>query len=103
LTAVGVSVGTPAYMAPEQAAADPHLDHRADVYAFGCLAYEMLAGQPPFSAPTVQRLIAAHQTETPIPIGQRRANIPEAFAALILRCLEKNPADRPQTASELVA
>src|SRR5262245_9382214 len=67
LTAVGTSIGTPAYMAPEQAAADPATDHRADIYSFGCVAYELLTGRPPFVAPSLQRLITAHMAEKPQP------------------------------------
>src|SRR5207244_1345514 len=65
LTSMGVALGTPAYMAPEQAAADPSTDHRADIYAVGALAYEMLAGRPPFTAPTVQAVLAAHVSTPP--------------------------------------
>jgi serine/threonine-protein kinase len=65
LTSLGVALGTPAYMAPEQAAADPHVDHRADIYAVGALAYEMLTGRTPFVAPTPQALLAAHITRPP--------------------------------------
>jgi len=102
LTTAGVALGTPTYMSPEQAAADPHTDHRADLYAFGVMAYEMLAGQPPFSAPTPQALLAAHVTEPPLEVTQRRATIPAPLAQLIMRCLAKKPADRPQTADELL-
>ena len=102
VTSLGVALGTPAYMAPEQASADPNTDYRADVYAFGVLAYEMLTGLPPFTAKNPSQLLAAHVTEPPVPIAQRRQNIPPALGALIMRCLEKRPADRPQTAAEIV-
>src|SRR5881628_4240472 len=102
LTSLGVALGTPAYMAPEQASADPTVDHRADVYAFGILAYELLTGQTPFGGRTPQGLLAAHVTEPPEPIQKRRASLPPALAALVMRCLEKRPADRPQTAEEIV-
>jgi len=102
LTTAGVALGTPTYMAPEQAAASPHIDHRADLYAFGVMAYEMLTGQPPFSAPTPQALLAAHVTEPPLEVTQRRATIPAPLALLIMRCLAKKAADRPQTAEELL-
>jgi eukaryotic-like serine/threonine-protein kinase len=102
LTTAGVALGTPTYMAPEQAAASPHIDHRADLYAFGVMAYEMLTGQPPFSAPTPQALLAAHVTEAPLELTQRRATIPAPLAQLIMRCLAKKAADRPQTAEELL-
>ena len=82
LTSAGLALGTPVYMAPEQAMADPTTDHRADLYALGVVGYEMLAGQPPFSGRTPQHLIAAHATETPVPLEQRRAQCPSrTFAA----------------------
>jgi hypothetical protein len=102
LTTAGVALGTPTYMAPEQAAASPHVDHRADIYALGVMAYEMLTGQPPFTAPTPQALLAAHVTEPPLEVTQRRATIPPPLAQLIMRCLAKKAADRPQTADELL-
>lgn len=103
LTSLGMALGTPAYMAPEQAAGDPNVDHRADLYAVGVLGYEMLAGRPPFSGLSPQALLAAQVTATPEPVTQHRASIPPALAALIMRCLAKHPADRPQGAEELVA
>ena len=102
LTSVGIALGTPVYMAPEQAMADPHVDHRADIYALGVMAYEMLAGQPPFVAPTAQALIAAHITREPEPLRRTRPTVPEAFDELVLRCLAKRPADRFQRAQELL-
>jgi eukaryotic-like serine/threonine-protein kinase len=101
LTSLGVALGTPTYMAPEQAAADPHVDHRADIYSVGVLAYEMLAGQPPFTAPTPQAMLAAQITQTPEPLSVRRPACPPALSGAIMRCLEKRPADRWQTATEL--
>ncbi len=101
-TSLGVALGTPAYMSPEQASADPAVDHRADIYAFGILAYELLTGHTPFSGRTPQGLLAAHVTEAPELIQKRRATVPPNFAALVMRCLEKRPADRPQTALEIV-
>ncbi len=103
VTSLGIALGTPAYMAPEQASADPAVDHRADIYAFGVLAYELLTGQPPFVGRSPQNLLAAHVTESPEPITKRRANIPPALAALVMRCLEKRAADRPQSADDLVS
>jgi len=102
LTTAGVALGTPAYMAPEQAAADPHMDHRADIYAFGALGYELLAGRPPFVGPTPQAVLAAHVTTVPEPVTRHRASIPPALAALVMRCLEKKQADRYQSAEELI-
>jgi len=102
LTSLGVALGTPAYMAPEQAAADPHVDHRADIYAVGVLAYEMLCGRPPFTAPTPQALLAAHITQAPDPASRYRPAVSAQLNTLIMRCLEKRAADRWQTAAELV-
>ena len=102
LTMEGTSLGTPAYMAPEQAAADPAADHRVDVYAFGCLAYELFTGKPPFDGRPIHRIIAAHLSETPVPVAVRRSDVPEPIAALIGQCLEKDPARRPQNTTELV-
>ncbi len=100
LTAAGTSLGTPTYMAPEQAVGDA-LDHRADLYALGVVAYEMLAGQPPFDGRTAQQLMAAHATQTPEPLVRRRGSVPPVLAELIMQLLEKNPADRPLSADEL--
>jgi serine/threonine-protein kinase len=101
LTQIGMSIGTPTYMAPEQAAADPDVDHRADLYAFGCMAYEMLAGRPPFCDMSPRKLLAAHLSQPPEPILSHRPDTPPALAELVMRCLEKEPVDRPQHASEL--
>src|SRR5436309_1482619 len=97
-----MALGTPAYMAPEQAAGDPNVDHRADLYAVGALGYELLAGRPPFSGMSPQGMLAAQVTATPDPVTQHRATVPPALAALIMRCLAKHPADRPQSAEEVV-
>ena len=102
LTATGVALGTPAYMAPEQASADPNVDHRADIYAFGATAYEMLTGRAPFAGRSAQQMLAAHVTEAPVSLQQTRTAVPPALSALVMRCLEKRPADRPQTARELL-
>jgi serine/threonine-protein kinase len=101
LTTAGIALGTPTYMAPEQAVADPHVDHRADIYAFGVVGYELLAGRPPFTGAAAQQVLAAHVTATPDPITMYRP-VPPALAALVMRCLEKRPADRWQSAEELV-
>jgi len=101
LTQLGTTLGTPAYMAPEQAAADASMDHRADIYSFGIMAYEMLTGQVPFRSKTPQALLAAQLTATPPPIAARRADVPVALANLVMQCLEKERDERPQSAREL--
>ena len=101
LTQLGTSLGTPAYMAPEQAAGDPATDHRADLYAWGVVAYEVLAGRHPFAGKTsAQALMAAHFGETPAPLPKA---IPRALGALVERCLTKDPAERPASANEVLA
>ena len=102
LTSVGMALGTPAYMAPEQAAGDERTDHRADIYALGVVAYEMLAGHHPFAGRSPQATMAAHMTETPAPVEHIRQSTPPALAQLVQRCLAKSAADRPQTAQEIV-
>jgi tetratricopeptide (TPR) repeat protein len=102
LTSLGVALGTPAYMAPEQAAADPNVDHRADLYAVGAMAYEMLCGRPPFSGMSPQQVLAAHVTLPPAPLSGQRTSVPPALNTLVMRCLEKKPADRIQTAAEML-
>ena len=101
-TASGLAIGTPAYMAPEQAAGDPDTDHRADLYALGLLGYEMLAGRSPFAtSATPHEMIAAHIAERPRPVGELRPDTPLLLAELIMRCLEKRPEDRPASASAI--
>ncbi len=102
LTTAGVALGTPSYMAPEQAAADPNIDHRADIYAVGALAYELLAGRPPFTGAAPQMVLAAHVTETPEPVTKHRPSVPAALAQLVMKCLEKKAADRWQSAEDLL-
>jgi serine/threonine-protein kinase len=101
ITLAGTSIGTPAYMAPEQAAGDPATDHRADIYALGIVGYEMLVGTPPFHGRSPQQLLAAQLTEAPAPISTRRYDVPPALAALVMRMLEKDPSRRPRTAAEI--
>lgn len=101
LTSAGVSVGTPAYMAPEQATADPTTDSRADIYALGCLAYELLSGRSPFYGRSIHKMLTAHITETPTDIGKVRPDCPPALAAFVMKCLEKDPAHRPESALEV--
>jgi eukaryotic-like serine/threonine-protein kinase len=101
LTQLGTTLGTPAYMAPEQAAADATTDHRADIYSFGIMAYEMLVGQVPFKSKTPQALLAAQLTATPPPIPALRTDVPAALSMLVMRCLEKEREKRPQSAREI--
>ncbi|HLA89943.1 MAG TPA: protein kinase [Gemmatimonadaceae bacterium] len=102
LTQVGTSIGTPSYMSPEQAAGDPDTDHRTDIYSFGCMAYELLAGRPPFTEKTPRKLLAAHMGEKPAPVAELRSDTPVELAELVMRCLEKEADSRPQHASDLV-
>jgi eukaryotic-like serine/threonine-protein kinase len=102
LTTVGVALGTPQYMAPEQAAADPRVDHRADIFAAGVVAYEMLTGVSPFAARSTPAVFAALMTKVPDPPQLVRSAIPEPLGDLVMACLAKDPADRPQSAEELL-
>ncbi len=102
LTQAGVSIGTPTYMAPEQIAGDSDVDGRADLYAWGCMAYEMLTGAPPFVRDSAQRVLAAHLTETPRPVTDTRADAPPPLARLIARTLQKEPSARPANAEEIL-
>ena len=103
LTSIGMALGTPAYMAPEQAAADPSTDHRADIYAVGVMAYEMLTGSQLFGDRPPQQMLAAHAIQAPERVEIRRPTVPPALAALVMRALEKRPADRPQSADEMLS
>jgi eukaryotic-like serine/threonine-protein kinase len=102
MTSAGMAIGTPAYMAPEQLAADPAADHRIDIYAVGLLAYELLSGQSPFVGTSPQATMAAQLTRVPDPLDSVRDDVPPALAAIIMRCLEKLPEHRPQTANALL-
>ena len=103
VTTAGVALGTPAYMSPEQATADPLADHRSDLYSVGVLAYELITGAPPFGGTSPQMVLAKHVTEAPKPVTEQRGAIPPALASLVMRALEKRPADRFQTADEILA
>jgi serine/threonine-protein kinase len=102
LTQAGVSLGSPAYMAPEQAAGDPTTDHRADLYAWGVMAYELLSWRHPFADKlTAQALIAAHFVDVPAPLQPVAQGVPLAVSTVIMRCLEKNPLHRPSGAADV--
>ena len=103
LTKIGTALGTPAYMAPEQASGDPKTDHRADLYAWGMIAYELLAGKHPFSTRTTSHsLVVAQLTEIPAPLATTALDVPRKLAALVTQCVAKNPSDRPLGAREIV-
>jgi serine/threonine-protein kinase len=102
-TGTGLVIGSPAYMAPEQAAADPAADHRADLYAVGVVAFEMFAGSGPFPGRTPSQTLAAHMTERAPPLASKRRDVPPAIASLVARLLEKDPARRPQSAEEALS
>jgi eukaryotic-like serine/threonine-protein kinase len=103
ITQTGAGIGTPAYMAPEQAVGDPSSDHRADIYSFGCVAYELLTGQPPFHGLPAFQLVASHVSIVPKPVTDVRPEISPALSQLIAACLEKDPAARPQSATDLIS
>lgn len=100
LTETGLALGTPYYMSPEQASGDGHIDGRSDIYSLGCVLYEMLAGEPPFSGPTAQAILARHSVD-PVPsLRTVRRTLPEALEQAVLTALAKVPADRFTTAAE---
>ena len=103
MTQTGLSLGTPAYMAPEQAMGERAIDGRADIYALGAVLYEMLVGEAPFTGPTVQAIVARVMTESPRPVTGQRKSVPANVNAAVLRALEKLPADRFHSASEFSA
>ena len=103
LTQVGMQIGTPAYMAPEQAAGDPDVDFRADLYAFGVMAYELLAGQHPFAGKrNMHALVAAHLTEQPKPLTTHTTDVTTSLSTIVMQCLGKDPSERPESASAIV-
>jgi eukaryotic-like serine/threonine-protein kinase len=102
LTRTGSSLGTPTYMAPEQAAADPDADHRVDLYAFGVMAYELFTGRPPFHGRSPQALLTAHLVEIPPDLSTVVPKLPRSLAELVMQCLQKDPDRRPGTAQEIV-
>ncbi|MBX9929849.1 MAG: protein kinase [Gemmatimonadaceae bacterium] len=102
LTQAGTSIGTPSYMAPEQIAGDGDVGPRADLYSWGCLAYELLAGEPPFVRENAQRTMAAHLAEAPRALGERQPALPPPLARLVMRCLEKDQQARPTDADAVL-
>ena len=100
LTTAGVTLGTPAYMAPEQASGESEVDHRTDIYALGAVGYELLTGQAPFAG-SPQRVLLAKMSSLPTRPSDLRAAVPQGLSDVIMRCLEARPADRWQSAEEL--
>ncbi len=102
-TSMGLAIGTPEYMSPEQAAGDPNLDHRTDVYSLGVVAYELLTGKPPFNGGGTEQILTRHITQRPAPIAEQRPDVPPLLAAVIMRALAKAPGERWQTAEDMRA
>jgi eukaryotic-like serine/threonine-protein kinase len=102
LTTVGVALGTPAYMSPEQAMGEADIDARSDIYSVGALAYEMLTGEPPFDRPTAQAILSAHVLEAPPDVRTKRTDVSPELAEVIARCLAKDRNDRWQTAEHML-
>jgi hypothetical protein len=102
MTSTGMAIGTPAYMAPEQLAGDASADHRIDIYALGLLAYELLNGKSPFTGDTPQRVLAAVLTQDPQPLIEVRPDVPRRLSEIVMRCLSKEPDDRPASARQLL-
>ena len=100
ITKTGLSVGTPQYMSPEQANGSPNVDHRADIFALGCVLYEMIAGEPPFTGPTPQAIVMRSMTEAPRPLTTTREGLTPGLEAVVTRALAKSAADRWQTAQQ---
>jgi serine/threonine-protein kinase len=101
LTATGLALGSPAYMSPEQASGDSHVDRRSDLYSFGCVCFEMLTGKAPFSAESAMAVIAQQIAKTPPRVTSPRQILPDSVGDVVARMLSKDPADRPATASEI--
>jgi len=100
ITKTGLAVGTPQYMSPEQASGSPNVDARADIFALGCVLYEMVAGEPPFTGPTPQAIVMRSMTEAPRPLTTTREGLSSALDVVVSRALAKSPADRWQTAQQ---
>ena len=99
LTATGMAIGTPAYMSPEQSAGDRAIDGRSDLYSLGVVGYQMLCGQPPFTATNTPSMLVKHLSERPVPVDERWPDLPQDLARAVMMCLEKDPADRFPSAS----
>jgi len=102
LTTRRIALGTPTYMSPEQASGDPRVGTRADIYAWGIVGYELLAGRTPFEGRSLHGQLRAHVKEAPVPLSVYRPNAPAYLSDLIMRCLAKSPVDRPQLAESIV-
>ncbi|HXL05430.1 MAG TPA: serine/threonine-protein kinase, partial [Gemmatimonadales bacterium] len=102
LTETGIAIGTPGYMSPEQGAASARVDERSDIYSLGCVLYEMLAGEPPFTGPSAESIVRQHLAAAPPRVSAMRAAVPPAIEEAIVRALAKTPADRFATAAEFV-
>jgi serine/threonine protein kinase/tetratricopeptide (TPR) repeat protein len=100
LTQTGLTVGTPAYMSPEQGSGERELDGRTDIYSLGVVLYEMLAGEPPFTGPTAQAIVSRRFTETPRPLRSLRESVPDAVEQAVSRALARTPADRYPSAGQ---
>ncbi len=103
LTVSGLAIGTPSYMSPEQIAGEKVLDARSDIYSLGCVAYEMLAGEAPFTGPNLQAVMASVMASAPRPIEETRRTVPAGLAAAIHRAMQPLPADRFHTAADFAA
>jgi len=102
LTATGIAIGTPTYMSPEQAAGERTIDGRSDLYSLGVLGYQMLTGEPPFTANSTPAILVKHISEQPTPLEQRRSDVPQDLARIVMTLLEKDPANRFPSASAVV-
>jgi len=103
LTATGAAIGTPAYMSPEQCAGDREIDGRSDLYSLGAVAYQMIAGEPPFTGGNTPSMMMRQVMERPVPLGQRRAGVPADLERIVMRLLEKDPGNRFASGTDLVA
>ncbi|HEV3475123.1 MAG TPA: Stk1 family PASTA domain-containing Ser/Thr kinase [Actinomycetota bacterium] len=100
LTQTATVLGTASYLSPEQAQSQP-VDPRSDIYSLGCVLYEMLTGQPPFTGESPVSIAYKHVRETPVPPGRKNADVPQSIDSVVMKCLAKNPANRYETADEL--